>query len=369
MSVLPSNPRVAFVHDWLDTYRGGEKVLECLLELFPDAPIYTLFYDPTKLPQTILRRNVIFPKILKPFRRFRRLLLPILPHFVEYFDLREYDLIVSTSSCVAKGIIPSPTAKHICYIHSPMRYVWDQQNEYLQGRILGLPIVRALFQLLAVQLRLWDVVSSVRVDRFIANSKFVAHRIKRFYGRDSEVIHPPISDFYLKQTSPETERHHEYYLSVGAFVRYKRFDLAIEACKRLDRKLVIIGSGQQETALKKLAGPNVEFIDNPSDDTLLKHMRQAKALIFPGVEDFGMTGVEAIACGTPVIALRQGGSLDFVIENKNGVFFDQPSIESLTHAMKKFEGMQFQRKEVALTAQPFSKKEFQHRFIAELKKL
>jgi len=361
--------RVAFVHDWLDTYRGGEKVLEYLLELFPDAPIYTLFYDPTNLPQSILRRNVIFPKILKPFKKFRRLLLPVLPHFVEAFDLREYDLVISTSSCVAKGVIPNPGAKHICYIHSPMRYVWDQQREYLHGKILGRTFVRALFQLLAVQLRLWDTVSSVRVDKFVANSNFVAQRVLRYYGRNASVIHPPIADRYLEQSIQNSERKHEYYLSVGAFVHYKRFDLAIEACKRLDRKLVIIGSGQQKAALKELAGANVEFIENPNDEILMKHMRQAKALIFPGVEDFGLTGIEAMSCGTPVIALKLGGALDFVSEGKNGVFFEQASMDSLCHAIKKFETMQFQSSEVAASVKSFSKKEFQQKFLQELKQL
>ena len=219
--------KVAFVHDWLDTYRGGEGH-EALLELYPDAPIYTLFYDPSLLPSTITGRDVIYPKYLKPFNKVRKALLPLLPALMESLPLEKYDLVISTSSCVAKGVVTSPDSKHLCYIHSPMRYIWDQRSHYIKE----LPLfARGLMHLFSSRLRTWDVASSVRVDNFVANSSFIKTRVHKYYGKESSVINPPVevSDFIEKKAEPLIKD--KYFLAAGVFVSYKRLDIAIEACQ------------------------------------------------------------------------------------------------------------------------------------------
>ncbi|RYZ83435.1 MAG: hypothetical protein EOP04_19960 [Proteobacteria bacterium] len=223
--------RVAYVHDWLVTYRGGEKVLEALLELYPDAPIYTLFYSPAQMPASIQQRVVNVPKWLNRLKPLRKALLPILPAAIEALPLEDYDLVISTSSCVAKGVMIGPYAKHLCYIHSPMRYIWDQRQHYL-NRERSFSPKEFLIHLLSQRLRIWDVSSNNQVDSFIANSSFVAKRIERYYARKAKVIHPPVDLERFFPTGNKGQKG-DYFLAAGAFVSYKRFDLAIKACEEL----------------------------------------------------------------------------------------------------------------------------------------
>lgn len=334
--------KVAFVHDWLVSCRGGEKVLEALLPLFPGAPVFTLFYDAEKMPESIRSREIFFPGGLNRLRPLRKALLPFLPAAIESLPLFDFDLLISTSSCVAKGAMPGPGAGHLCYIHSPMRYIWDQRAEYT-SRLPRIPFLKSMIHKLSSDLRQWDVVSANRVDQFVANSRFVQQRVRRFYGRDASVIYPPVDvDRFQKQAQARqsgagASTRGAYYLVAGAAVSYKRFDLAISACKKLGRKLIVAGDGPEWQALRRLGGSNVEFVHRPDDATWESLMGGAKALLFPGVEDFGITGVEAMASGAPVIAQRVGGALDFIDEGRSGLFFDRPEVDDLADAMARFE--------------------------------
>lgn len=358
--------KVALVHDWLLSYRGGEKVLEKICELFPEAPIYTLFYSPKELPSSLNSRDIRYPKALQKFQKFRKLLLPLFPALVESLPLYEFDLIISTSSCVAKGIIPSPEAKHISYIHSPMRYIWDQQQEYFQN-IKNFPGIKSIIKMLSTHLRTWDYVSSQRIDVIIANSNFVAKRIHRYYGKDSHIIHPPINTEFFQAIAKQKNIDNDYFLMAGAFVSYKRFDLAINACEKMQKKLIVAGSGPLEQNLRKIAGKYTEFIIRPDDKELRSLLQNAQALIFPGVEDFGMTALEAMACATPVIALQKGGSLDFIKPHKTGIFFQEQNVNSLCESLKIFERTKFDPQELRNFALRFSYEEFHQNFLKVLK--
>lgn len=356
--------RVAFVHDWLDTYRGGERVLETMLELFPDAPIYTLFYDPKGMPRTITARSVFTPPGIGWLRPFRKLLLPLLPALMESFDLRAFDLVISTSSAVAKGAIPGPQAKHLCYMHSPMRYIWDQNEEYFRT-LRKIPFVNIAFQVMAAKMRQWDVASLPRVDLFVANSHFVRQRIKRFYGVEAQVIHPPVHTSRFAPTSAKEN----FYLVAGAFVPYKRFDLAIDACEMLGKRLIVAGSGPELKRLKECAGKKTEFIGNPSNEEMASLMARAKGLLFPGVEDFGLIPIEAMASGTPVIALKKGGALDYITPGVTGIFFEEPTADSLAEAIARFEDMKFREDDLTGAAQKFDKQVFLKHFVDVLQQV
>lgn len=345
--------KVAFVHDWLVTYRGGEKVLETMHELFPSAPIYTLFLDRQSLPKSFLKKDIRCLNWTNRFRALRKPLLPLLPSLIENLDLNEYDLIISSSSCVAKGVIPGVQAKHLCYIHSPMRYIWDQKTSYLNNMKANF-LVRQFFMLFANYLRAWDICSNHRVDQFVANSSYVQNRIRRFYGRESQVIHPPVEMPLFNSDLPKED----YYLAAGALVPYKRFDLAIEACESLNKKLVIAGSGPELPRLKQLAKGNTVFVEQPNDEHFLRLLAQAKGLIFPGLEDYGMVAVEAIRLGTPLVAYGIGGVSDYLYEDINGVTFKEPHKEGLKEALSRFEGMQFSSGAVKDSLKPWRKQEF-----------
>ena len=351
--------KVAIVHDWLVSYRGGEKVLEAICELYPNAPIYTLFYDPKKLPPSLTRKDIRYSKKLNFFRRVRKLLLPLLPFFVESISLSDYDLIISTSSCVAKGIIPGPNTKHLSYVHSPMRYIWDQQKDYLSTKQY-LPGMVWVIRYLCYRLRMWDTMSSCRVDYFVANSHFVSKRIEKYYRRRSEVIHPPINLSFFSDLTPPKRRN--YFLIAGAFVPYKKFDLAIKACETLGRRLIVAGKGEEEERLKKISGPHTEFHIEPNDAEWKKLLSGADALIFPGVEDFGMIAVEAMACGTPVIAFKKGGALDFIKPGISGCFFTEQTPESLQETLLKFSLNDYDHNDIIHYAKNFSKERFTQKF-------
>ena len=357
--ILGKNLRIAIVHDWLVSYRGGEKVLECFGNMFPEAPIYTLFYDSTQLPAWFKTKDIRYPELLNKFRIIRKLLLPFLPSIIESLELHGYDLILSTSSCVAKGVIPPVNAKHICYIHSPMRYIWDQRREYFRS-LESLPIMSSLVNYLCSQLRVWDVVSASRVDTFVANSQFVRNRVARYYGRSASVVNPPVALARFRGEIPDFRAKEDYFLVMGALVPYKRFDLAIEACNRLGQRLVVAGAGPSEKYLRSLGGAKTEFVIGPDDERVVQLMRKAKALIYPGVEDFGISSIEAMACGTPVLALKEGGALDFIEPNINGTFFEEQNVESIASCLESFK---LDLHKVVRSTERYS----EERFIAEMR--
>ncbi len=300
--------KVALIHDWLTGMRGGEKVLEVFCEIFPEADLFTLLHIPGSVSKTIESRAIKTSFIQKlPFARRRyRNMLPLFPLAIEGFDLNGYDLVLSSSHCVAKGVIPPPGALHISYIHTPMRYVWDMRHDYFGGRggLSG-----RLIALFSHYLRMWDVTSSARVDRFIANSAHVARRVEKYYRRPAHVIHPPVecSRFGLSRERGD------FYLIVSAFAPYKRIDVAIEAFNTLGLKLKVIGTGQDGKRLRSMAKGNVEFLGWKSDEELAGYYARCKALVFPGEEDFGIVPLEAMACGRPVIAYGKGGALETIV--------------------------------------------------------
>lgn len=321
--------RVALVHYWLLGSRGGEKVLEAIARLLPEADIFTLFYDPERVSPLIRSRKVT-ASFLNPLKRFHRGLLPLMPLALESFDLRSYDLVISSESGPAKGVLTASTCRHLCYCHTPMRYLWELYPAYLhdfsQGRVK-----RALMASFANYLRTWDFASAARVDRFVANSWNVRRRIWRTYRRRSEVIHPPVAvdSFYH-------ERAEDYFLMVAELVSYKRLDYAVRTFARNGRRLKIVGDGPEYATLKSLSAPNVEFCGRVSDDELRTLYARSSALIVPGEEDFGITTVESLASGKPVIALGRGGSLEIVRE-RCGVLYDEPTEACLADALRVFD--------------------------------
>jgi glycosyltransferase involved in cell wall biosynthesis len=337
------------------------------MELYPDAPIYTLFLDKDKMPQSFAKKKIFYPPFVNVFRKARKILLPWLPAIVESLPLENYDLVISSSSCVAKGGMINPNAVHICYLHSPMRYIWDQRKFYLDA--LGkIPLARAFFQSVSHKLRQWDQVSSTRVDHFIVNSTFVKRRVEKYYGRSATVIHPPCEVRGLASSHvPSEER--RYFLAAGALVAYKRFDLAIAACEEAGVELVVAGSGPEEKRLKQLAGKNTRFMISPDKETWERLIKGAKALLFPGIEDFGIVAIEAIAAGTPVIAYKDGGALDFVQPGKTGTFFEEESAQSLGAAIQQFNHANFDMEAMKDFALQFSKDKFLAKFQSELGKI
>ncbi|MCP4264441.1 MAG: glycosyltransferase family 4 protein [Candidatus Brocadiaceae bacterium] len=342
--------KVALVHDWLTGMRGGEKVLEVFCELFPDAHLYTLLHKKGSLSNTIesmdIRTSFIqkLPLIKKKYRH----LLPIFPTAIERFDLQEYDLVLSSSHCVAKGVTTGDNTLHICYCFTPMRYIWDLYNLYFDKERANM-ITRFATSLVLDYLRKWDVTSSKRVDKFVAISNYIAERIKKNYGRGSDLIYPPVDCSYFKPGLTNEN----FYLMVSPLAPNKRVDLAIEAFNIIGLPLVIIGSGQEEKKLKRMAGKKIKLMGWQSDEIVREHYANCKALIFPGVEDFGIVPLEAQACGKPVIAYGKGGALETIvpldnnelnIKNKNGqsmnatgLFFFEQTPESLAQAVIQFE--------------------------------
>jgi glycosyltransferase involved in cell wall biosynthesis len=355
--------KVALVHDWLTGMRGGEKCLEILCELYPEADLYTLLSVRDRLSGSIkgMKIKPSFIQKLPMASRYYRYYLPLFPTAIERFDLKAYDLVISTSHCVAKGVLSAPDALHISYCFTPMRYIWDMYFEYFESSDDKLK--NLFISLFANYLRLWDVTSSARVDDFIAISKHVQKRIRKFYRRESTVIYPPVDcDFFCPSAPPEGKG--DYYLMVTAMAPYKRVDIAIQAFNRLGKSILVIGDGQGLKSLKKMAKKNVEFLGWQSDEKVRDYYRGCRAFIFPGEEDFGIAPVEAQACGSPVIAYERGGVLESVIpfpkENPTGVFFNHPTPESLITAVELFERNmdRFDSRHARENALRFNKKRF-----------
>ncbi len=325
--------KIAIVHYWITSWRGGEKVLEALVERFPAADIYTHVYDPEVVAASPLAGKNIRTTFIHrlPFaKRLYQKYLPLMPIALEQLDLSGYDLVISTESGPAKGVIVPPETAHICYCFTPMRYVWDMYHEYLAHadwftRLMMRPMIHYL--------RLWDRLSADRVDHFLADSAFVARRINKFYRREAEVLYPPIKidEFQL------SESHEGFYLIVGALVRYKKADLAVRAFSRLGLPLVVIGDGELFDEIKAVAGSNVRVLGRQSRAVILDHYRRCRALVFPGVEDFGIVPLEAMATGKPVLAYARGGALETVIDGVTGLHFHQQTEEALRAAVQRME--------------------------------
>jgi glycosyltransferase involved in cell wall biosynthesis len=358
--------KAVLVHDWLTGQRGGEKVLEVLAEIFPEAPICTLFHFKGSQHPNLEKRDIRTSFIQKaPFLREKyRYYLPLFPLAVEMFDLREFDLVVSTSHCVAKGAIPRPDALHISYIHSPMRYAWNLYFSYFAPDRLG-PFSRLVIPRAMHRLRIWDESSSARVDRFVANSANVARRIEKYYRRTADVIPPPVDTDFFRPDDAAAQGN--YFLAVSALVPYKRIDLAVEAFNRTGAPLKIVGTGPEYRALRKMAGRNVEFVGSVGPEDLRALYRGARAFLLPGEEDFGIATLEAQACGTPAIALGRGGSLETVVPGETGLLFPDATVESLRAALDKFESFSCNKAAVRANAMGFSRNVFKEKLTAYIR--
>ncbi|TNH23145.1 glycosyltransferase, partial [Testudinibacter sp. TR-2022] len=325
--------KIAIIHYWLVNQRGGEKVLEALCELYPQADIFTHVYDANKFLDSIISKHNIkttfiskLPWAIKKYQQY----LPFMPLALEELDLTGYDLVISSESGPAKGIITPPGVPHICYCHSPMRYAWDMYHQYKNTQN---KLKRLIMSPIMHYLRRWDQATSVQVTGFIANSSFVAQRIKSYYGRESDIIYPPVNTAQFS-VSPDCD---EYYLLLGQLVDYKRADLAVKAFNESGKKLVVIGDGNQLGWLKKIARENVQILGSLPFDEMRKYLLKCRALIFPGVEDFGIVPLEAMACGKPVIAYAKGGALDTVLDGITGCFFYEQNITSINSTIEQFE--------------------------------
>lgn len=355
--MLISSLKVALIHDWLHTHRGGEKILEALCEIFPSAPIFTLFYSPGRCSPLIERHPIhtSFLNRLPGNRKYYRYLLPLFPLAAEKLHILDYDLIFSSSHCVAKGVIPSPGATHISYCHTPMRYAWDRYQDYF-----GKSWAEWAFLPFLHQLRIWDSVSSNRVDHFIANSYWVKQRIQKYYRRESRVITPFVDlDFF----QPKIKSKEDFYLIVSSFVPYKRLDIAIQACRNLGKRLILVGEGPEESKLRSLSGPGIEFAGRVEFSQLRDLYCRARALLFPGEEDFGIAPLEAMACGTPILAFARGGVTETVVEKETGLFFFEQTSPSLEKVISEFESSpsDFWVDACRARAEKFSKKIFQQK--------
>ena len=356
-----SFPRVAVIHDWLTGMRGGEAVLEGILDAVPGADLFTLFHFPGSVSEKIESRTIYTSSLQRMARRVRdyRQLLPLFPRAVREWDLGGYDLILSSSHCVAKGV-DAKGKPHLCYCHTPMRYIWDRFDDYFPRTK---PLRRAAAISIAPWLRRWDVKTSAGVTRFVANSTFVQDRIRRYYGRDAEIVHPYVDDAFLE--APLVDDRDDYHIIVSALVPYKKIELAIEAMQ--GRKLVIIGGGPLLEQLRERSGPNVTLMGSVSRDRIIERLARARSLILPGVEDFGITPLEAMALGTPVVALGEGGVRDSVVDGTTGIFFDAPKVEALVRALDAVENHAWDREAIRARAREFSRAVFDAKFAAALK--
>ena len=348
--------RVAIIHDYLNQYGGAERVLEAIHELFPNAPVFTSIYDANKMPAHYRTWDIrtSWMQGLPGWKRLFRHYMPLYPSAFESFDLSEYELVLSSSSAFAKGVIPGAYAKHICYCHTPMRFAW-RTEAYVEREQISAP-QRGILSILLTYVRLWDVLNSQRVDTFVANSREVAARIRRYYRRDSVIIHPPVEMCAYEPCAPE-----DFYLAGGRLVPYKRLDLVIAAFSALKLPLVVFGEGRDRTNLEAQAGPNIRFLGHVSEDERRELFARCRAFVFPGEEDFGITPLEAMAAGRPVIAYAAGGALDTVIPEVTGRFFHQSTAAALAVAIAASRSDQYDAAHIRRHAEGFSREVFQQR--------
>jgi glycosyltransferase involved in cell wall biosynthesis len=356
--------RVALVHDWLTGMRGGEKVLDAIAELYPDATLHTLLHVRGTVSPAIekLGERRSFVQWLPASAHYYRQYLPLFPTAIEQFDLDRYDLVISTSHCAAKSVVVAGRARHVCYCHSPMRYAWDQFNAYFGPDVVGATRSKWFRPVLAWMAR-WDRDTAGRVDRYVANSHYVAGRIGRYYNRRSTVVHPPVdTDFYQPEPGVQPDNR---YLVVSALVPYKRVDVAIRACARLGAPLTVVGRGPETDRLKAVAqslGTDVTFAGWIEDDEVRDLYRRSRAVLMPGVEDFGMVPVEAQACGRPVVVLAQGGALESVVDGVTGVHVRDASVEAFADAMHDAAARSWDSGAIRAHAETFGKARFQRQF-------
>lgn len=356
--------RVAIAHEWLTTLGGSERVVEALLELYPEAPVYTTFLSSRNLPDSVAGWDVRTSFIQKlPFlHRVAQRYMPLFPVAFESFDLSGYDLVISSSSACAKGVLTGPGTVHVCICYTPLRYAWEP---HLDPRFnYSNPVVRAGSSMALHYLRLWDRLAADRVDHFIAISQNIAGKIRKYYRREATVIYPPVS----VERFPVTEAPRTYFLVVSRLVPYKRVELAVEAFTRLGLPLKVAGDGPERERLERMAGPNIEFLGYVDDADAPPLISGCLALVFPGEEDFGIVPVEAMAAGRPVIGLGRGGLRETVLDGKTGLFFAEPSAESLIEAVTRFSPGDFDPAKLSKHAARFSKERFQKeiaKFIAD----
>ena len=346
--------KVALVHDWLTGMRGGEKVLEVVCGMYPDADIHTLFHWRGSVSPAIERHRIRtsflqhLPMARTQYRRF----LPLFPFAIERFDLDGYDLVISSSHCAAKGVVAPGRARHVCYCHSPMRYAWDQFEAYFGPARVGAMASRWLYRPVLSRLARWDAATAVRVHRFVANSAHVAGRIQRYYNRAATIVYPPVDTVFFHPARVAPESH---FLIVSALVPYKRIEVAIDACRRVGAPLRVVGDGPDRERLERISGSDVTFLGQLTNEQVRDEYRHAQAVILPGEEDFGIVPVEAQACGRPVVALARGGALETVTDGDTGVLFPEATAESLGDALRRIGTMSFDSSRIRASAERFSK--------------
>ncbi|MEY3012623.1 MAG: hypothetical protein RIT45_1358 [Pseudomonadota bacterium] len=357
--------RVALVHDWLVTLRGGERVLDAFCELFPDAVLHTLVRRPGVATPRIeaMRHASSFADKLPMAHRRHRWLLPLYPSAIQQIPLADFDVVLSSSHCVAKAVVPGPGAVHVCYSHTPVRYAWDRTDDYIAGTTPALAAAAPVLRVAARALRRFDLDTLDRVDRFIANSENTAGKIRRFYGRDADVVPAPVE---LDRFAPLPRREGGYDLVLGGMVPYKRVDLAVAAWAKMpERRLVIVGDGPERARLQRLATSNVEFVGRVEEDALGHWYSGANLLAFPGEEDFGIVPLEAQACGTPVVALGRGGALETVVDGITGIHFHREDPDALVEAVRALDAAGLREADIRAQAAKFGRDAFIER-VADL---
>lgn len=351
---------IAIVHEWFLDYMGSEKCVESFKKIYPTAKIYALLdflndEDRAKILNGERAETTVVQKLPKA-KTSHRTYLPLYPYAIEQLDVSQHDVVLSSSHSVAKGVLTSAKQLHICYCHTPMRYAWDLYHQYIRESKLDSGLKAFIAKYFLHRIRTWDYLSAQRVDHFLANSKYIASRIKKNYRREADVIYPPVD----VEKFPLEENKKDYYLIVARFVPYKKVDLVVQAFKEMkDKKLVVVGNGPDEKRLRSIATPNIKFLGFQSERELIQLMQSAKAFIYAAEEDFGITIVEAQACGTPIIAFGVGGATETVINNVTGILFMEQSVDSLVKAVKKFENsFNFDPLKISEHAQKFSRKRF-----------
>lgn len=364
-------PKIAIVTDWLTNYGGAESVISAFHDLFPDAPIYTTIYRPTKMRELGNLKNLptgqagIHTTWLNkvPFVK-HQWLLNQMPTAIEMMNLDDYDIVLSSCHSVSKGVITKPSTLHISYCHTPMRYAWEKWD--FETRLKKFPkIIHPLIRNQIKKIKQWDYCAAQRVDEYIANSSYIGSKIKEHYKRESDVIYPPV---HTEKFKPVENPSNDYYLAVGRLIPYKKFDLIVETCKRLKRRLKVVGIGPDYKKIQKIAGPTVEILGQVSNKELIDLYANCKAFIFPQIEDAGIVPLEAMSAGRPVIALNKGGSLDSMKEGITGLFFKEQNTESLIDAIKKFEKMKFDSNAIRQHAEKFDVENFKQKIKDHIEK-